>query len=176
MLDLGAKRLRMKIQYLALISLMAGAPAWALDIKGVEIGKVATQAQLTEAFGITFRSYECDMEILRPCHGSTHIEGVPVYVAVHFGRGKTVDHIVVEFLSEYYETLAPAAVAKWGTPTSKGAERMQNSYGAQVQSHLMGWAQPDGSSVGLTQYAADIAHGMLLLKLPDLKPTNDGKM
>jgi hypothetical protein len=165
-----------KIRYLVLISLMAVSPAWAFDLKGIELGKVATQAQLTEAFGITFRSYECDMEILRPCRGSTHIEGVPVYVVVHFGAGKTVDHIVVEFLSEYYDTLAPAAVAKWGKPTSNGAERMQNSYGAQVQNHVMGWTMPDGSSIALAQYAADIAHGILLLKLPDLKPSNDGKL
>jgi len=148
----------------------------ALDLKGVELGKVATEEQLHEAFGITFRSYECDREILRPCRGSTHIEGVPVYVVVHFGRGKTVDHIVVDFLSEYYETLAPAAVAKWGKPDANGAERMQNSFGAQVQNHVMGWTLPDGSSVALAQYAADIQHGTLLLKLPDLKPTNDGRL
>jgi hypothetical protein len=85
--------------------------------------------------------------------------------------------IVVTFLSEYFETLTPAAVAKWGKPTSKGAEPEQNSYGAKVLNHVLGWTLPDGSSIGLVQYAAYTAHGMLWLKAqPDPKPTNDGKL
>ena len=34
----------MTIQYLVLILLMAAAPAWAFDLKGIEFGRVATEA------------------------------------------------------------------------------------------------------------------------------------
>jgi hypothetical protein len=167
----------MKIRFLILAALVAASPALALDLKGVELGKTATPDQLHQAFGITFGPYECDMVPNRPCIGGTRIEGVPCGVEVQFGADKIIVRIVVNFLSDYFETLAPAAIAKWGKPQESGAVPQQNGYGAQVLNQVRGWTLPDGSSVGLVKYAADVGHGMLWLKaLPDPKPTNDGKL
>lgn len=147
----------------------------ALDLKGVELGKVASQAQLHEAFGITFGSYECDMVPLHPCIGGARIEGAPVAVEVQFGADKSVVQIEVTFLSEYFDTLAHAALEKWGKPTESSAEATQNSYGAQVLNQVRGWTLPEGS-IGLVKYARDIGHGMLWLKVPGAKPSHDGKL
>jgi hypothetical protein len=160
---------------IALMALLGCAPVLALDLKGVELGKVATQAQLHEAFGITFGNYECDMVPLHPCIGGARLEGVPTAVEVQFGKDKVIVRIEVTFLSEYFDQLAPAAIAKWGKPTSSGADAAQNSFGAKVLNQVRGWTLPDGS-IGLVKYAQDVSHGMLWLKAPDAKPTNDGKL
>jgi hypothetical protein len=60
---------------LTVATMLACASAHSLDLKGVELGKAATEAQLHDAFGITFQKYECDMVPIKPCGGGTRIEG-----------------------------------------------------------------------------------------------------
>jgi hypothetical protein len=173
----------MKIQYLAMISLVAAAPAWALDLKSVELGQVATRTQLTESLGLNFGENHCRMHRDMPpderkgtyrCDGGTLLEGEHVYVQVTFGAADTVEQIDVSFLSGYFDQLAAAATRKWGKPKSMTRATLQNGFGAQFAEVIEVW-MPDGGIVSLYQLDPTnvSSYGLLQIKAQGEPPQAD---
>lgn len=169
----------MKLAITCLIVSLFCAPAIALDIKGVELGKQAMRAQLEESLGLNYD--ERKLSTCRPkagsvyeCDGGTKLEGVPVYTEVTFTADDTIEEIAVGFLPNYFDVLLAAATQKWGKPVIAKVP-MQNGFGAQYSNLIAVWTQRDGSSVSLSQYGTDIQHGRLQLKAhgePKLDPSN----
>lgn len=138
-----------------LASLMVGAQASALDLKGLELGKPATAAQL-KAFGVS-----CPNRA--DCHGFTQLEGLAVKASIYFDRAGRVDTIRIAFDSGYYDRLHAAAITKYGAPASSDVTPMQNGFGARVNAQSAVW-NVDGGRVWIIQYLGSVTEGQLKLE------------
>jgi hypothetical protein len=158
--------------FFLLATLLTAVPAWTLDLKGVELGKIATRTQLTESLGLNFGESYCRMHRDMPpderagsyrCDGGTTIEGVHAYVEVTFTSTDVIDQIQVNLLPGYFDQIAAAAARKWGKPAITRAT-LRNGFGAQYAEVIHEW-KVDGGSAALYQVdPSDVSHALLLLK------------
>lgn len=145
----------MDVRFLVLGALLAGAPALSLDLKGLELGKPATAAQL-KAFGIS-----CPNRA--DCHGVTQLEGLAVTASIYFDRAGSVDSVRIAFDSSYYDRLHAAAMAKYGAPAESQVVPMQNGLGAHFNAQTSWWSV-DGGRVWIIQYLGSATEGQLKLE------------
>ena len=174
----------MTIRYWLLGALLASAPAIALDLKGVELGKAAAPEQLTEVLGVDFERTHCPMykrsahdagAATYRCDGAALIEGVHCSLEITFGAGDVVEEIDVTFFTQYFDAIAAGAARKWGKPKADMHATLQNRFGAAYQEQIQGWVEPSGANAFLYRMdPADVRSGMLILKShgePALDPT-----
>jgi hypothetical protein len=159
----------MKIQFLVLISLvMSAQSAWALDLKGIELGKVATPAQLKAAF-------EVDCPALNGyCDHLTKIADVFVHVTVSTDRTGRVSSIRGRFDPNFFAQLEKAARTKYGTPTGSETTPMQNGFGAQFNDRQIWWIDDAGARVWLVQYI-NATEGLLLVESASVRAAAKAK-
>jgi hypothetical protein len=150
--------------FFLLATLLAAVPAWTLDLKGVELGKVADPAQVAQALGVRYSESYCHHhDSSYRCDGGTTIEGVHAYVEVTFTSADVIDQIQVSFLPGYFDPIATAAARKWGKPVITKVA-LQNGFGAQYAEVIHEW-KVDGGSAALYQIdPSDVSHALLLLK------------
>jgi hypothetical protein len=118
----------------------------AFDLKGVEVGKAATRAQLQAAFGA-----RCDFG--DAC--LTEIAGVTVKVYTWKDKAGRVSSISASFDSIQFATIEKAAREKFGTPSSTEEAPMQNGFGAQFMARGLWWTNADGARVQLLKSFTD---------------------
>jgi hypothetical protein len=143
----------MKIAILVLM--VVAARAQALDLKGVLLGQVASDAQLT-AIGclpVRFGSASC----------FTSLGDVPVQIQLSLAADKSVETLVVRFAAEKLQAIEQAGAAKWGKPQTDSMP-LQNSFGAKVILHVWIWKEASGANATLySQDPENADKGVLLL-------------
>lgn len=143
----------MKLINTCLIVSLFCSPAIAFDLKGIEVGKTATPAQLKAAFGI-----ECG-----GCDQLTKIAGVWVKVSVSTDKAGRVSSIRGHFNSGFYAELAQAAREKYGKPADSRSTPMRNGFGAHFTSEDIWWIDAEGARVWIVQFI-NANEGLLLLE------------
>jgi len=143
-------------------ALLASASAHALDLKGVELGQVATCEQLAK---LGMDKYTCANGLKLYWEGGTGIEGVPVEVAVISDGAHVVQSISAKFDPDYFGQLLKAAIAKWGPPGDRASQAQANAFGVRVQNVVYTWTMGDGETVTMAKYI-DLQHGVLRLAMP----------
>jgi hypothetical protein len=143
----------MKIAMLVLM--VVAARARALDLKGVVLGQVASEAQLA-ALGclpVRFGSATC----------ATSLGDVPVQIQLSLAADQSVETLLVRFAVEQVQAIERAGAAKWGKPQVDSMP-LQNGFGAKVILHMWIWKEASGANA--TLYSQDPEHadkGILLL-------------
>jgi hypothetical protein len=156
-----------------LISIVVNAHAFALDLKGVELGKVAPRTQLTESLGLNFGESHCRMRKDMPpderragsyrCDGAVEVEGMHFAVTVTFTEADAVEQIEGYFGLWDFDHLAAAAARKWGKPQITHAT-LQNGFGARYEETVYTWKLADGVVTLYSRDPNDVGHGLLQLK------------
>jgi hypothetical protein len=136
----------MKFLILALIASAAFSRAQAFDLKGIEVGGVATRAQLQAAFGARCEFGDACL---------TEIAGVTVKVRAYQDKAGRVSSISARFDSNQFATIEQAAREKFGTPSSTEQQPMQNGFGAQFMARGLWWTDAAGARVQLLKSFTD---------------------
>jgi hypothetical protein len=136
----------MKFLLLALLASAAFSRAQAFDLKGVEVGKAATRAQLQAAFGARCEFGDACL---------TEIAGVTVKVYTWKDKAGRVSSISASFDSIQFATIEQAAREKFGTPSETQEQPMQNGFGAQFMARGLWWSDAAGAQVRLLKSLTD---------------------
>jgi hypothetical protein len=154
----------MNSRLLILGALLASAPAWSLDLKGVEVGQPINAAQVKDALGFHFNTgMESQGErCVASCGwGETSIAGASAQVAI------TIDHHVLAEISATFPSLdfdkiSAAILTKYGKPVQLSHSHAQTVAGAQLNVIIETWRDAAGDELVLSNFA-DGATGALTL-------------
>jgi hypothetical protein len=141
---------------LAAIAVFGPTFAWSFDLKGVELGKSATDEQVHEALGIVCRLQICGA-------GQTLIAGVGCDTAVAFDDEKLVDEIVARFAFTKLESVRDALVSRYGPPTQQATQTEVSADGMKFTGWTGVWRDSAGNELTLVQYS-DALHGSLSMR------------
>ena len=151
----------MRFRMLALAAIAALGPtlAWGFDLKGVELGRFATDEQIQVALGIVCRLGNCG-------GGQTVIAaGVGCDTAIFFDDQKRVDEIVARFAFPKFESVRDALIAAYGPPTQQALQTDASSDGLKSTRWIGVWRDSEGNELLLRQYS-DALHGTLSMRTP----------
>jgi hypothetical protein len=133
---------------LALIS----ANAFGFDLKGIELGKPATTAQIRKATGLS-----CDVI----CSGLMQVAGQWIDVSFDRDRGNRVSQISSFFENGSFEAIDAAFTAKYGKPDETRTP-MESGFGAHLERIDHIWTQADGATIQLEKYVTAIKCGLMM--------------
>jgi hypothetical protein len=150
--------MRLRTMALAAIAVFGPAIAWGFDLKGVELGKFATDEQVKDALGIVCRLQICGA-------GQALIAGVGCDTAVAFNDEKQVDEIVAHFAFTKMEQIRDALVSKYGPPTQQASQTEVSADGQKFTGWTGVWRDSAGNELTLVQFS-DSLHGSLSLRSP----------
>jgi hypothetical protein len=150
----------MRLRTLALAAIAVFGPtfAWSFDLKGVELGKSATDEQVHEALGIVCRLQICGA-------GQAIIAGVGCDTAVAFNDDKLVDEIVARFAFTKIDRIRDALVVKYGQPTQQVSQTQVSADGQKFTGWTGVWRDSAGNELTLVQFS-DALHGSLSIRSP----------
>lgn len=154
----------MNRRFLILAALVAASPAFAFDLKGVEVGQPINPPQLTTALDFHFGSgmEASDLRCVTSCGwGSANIAGSPADIAI------TIEHHVVQeirasFRPISFDAISAAVTAKYGKPAQTVHGKAQTVAGAQLPVIVETWRNAAGDELVLANFA-DGAHGALTI-------------
>jgi hypothetical protein len=148
--------MRLRTVTLAAIAALGPALAWGFDLKGIELGKFATNEQVHDALGIVCLLQTCGA-------GQTIIDGVGCDTAVAFNDEKQVDQIVARFAFTKIEPLREALVSKYGPPTQLATQTEVSADGMKFRGWTAYWRDSAGNELTLVQFS-DALHGSLSMR------------
>lgn len=154
----------MNLRLLILAALVAASPAFAFDLKGVDVGQPANPAQLKTALDFHFGNGmdATDSRCVASCGwGSANIAGAAADI------GLTIEHQVLReiratFRPIYFDAISAAVTAKYGKPAQTVHGKAQTVAGAQLPVIIETWRNAAGDELVLANFA-DGAHGALTI-------------
>jgi hypothetical protein len=151
--------MRFRTVALAAIAALGPTLAWGFDLKGVALGKFATDEQVQIALGIVCQFGNCGA-------GQTVIAaGVGCDTAIIFNDQKRVDEIVVQFAFTKFDTVREALVSTYGPPTQQAVQTEDLNNGQKLTRWIGVWRDSDGNELQLMQFT-DALHGTLSMRTP----------
>jgi hypothetical protein len=173
-----------------LAALFLSGGAWAVDFKGIELGKTLWAPTEQSVFGRldcnpmqldpnAYQGYLQELQQVIPgarkvCTGATSIAAIPADATVVLGASRRVLRLTFQFAAEDYSQVLTAMIEKWG----KGIEEVRDENDKSVW-----WDFDDGISVSvhLTPYADDASAstddillvGLAEYSLPVTTPAGD---
>jgi hypothetical protein len=160
--------------FLLLAALLAAAPAWAFDLKGVEVGQPVNAAQLKTAFDFHFAT-DAETSELRCVGGScgwgyTSIAGGGADIMV------TIEHhvlaeIVAVFRPIYFDQISDAFIAKYGKPAQTSHAKAQTAAGVQLNVIIETWRDAAGDELVITNFMSGTDGALMLTSKAEV----DGK-
>jgi hypothetical protein len=130
------------------------------DIKGIALDAHVTAEQVEQSLP----DVRCETiyNLGQSCRGGTTLIGHYVQVDVYLNDG-AVYSITVTFDSQDYNNFAASCDRKFGKPSSRRHESLQNRFGATFDNESSTWSAQDSSRAILTRYASDPSTGLLML-------------
>jgi hypothetical protein len=151
--------MRFRILALAAIAALGPTLAWGFDLKGVELGKVASDQQIQVALGIVCQLGNCSP-------GQTVIAtSVGCDTAIIFDDQKRVDEIVARFAFTKFESVRDALISAYGPPTQQTVQTEAASSVQKMPRWIGVWRDTAGDELLLMQYT-DALHGTLSMRTP----------
>ena len=127
---------------LLLICLLASAPAFAFDFKGIEVGNKYDLASLSNKHGLA-----CDRMFTGEayyCKGNTTIVGADAKIFISLNLDFYIDSITVNFDPSNFEVVKTAMLDKFKKPTTNKNGTVQNGMGATFQQNILEWNNETG--------------------------------
>jgi hypothetical protein len=154
----------MNLRFLILAALVAASPAFAFDLKGVDVGHPVDPAQIKAAFNFHFGS---DMESTQSRCVTSCGWGFAMIAGATADIGLTIEHQAVQeiratFQPIFFDAISAAVTAKYGKPTQTLHGKAQTVAGAQLSQIIETWRNAAGDELVLANFA-DGAHGALTL-------------
>ena len=129
---------------------------FALDFKGIEIGKEYTTDYLESTYGLDcFESRELK-EV--SCTGDTTIASNPAKIFILQGASGKVKTISVDFSTDNFDSIAEATLLKFGKPQRIDRPILQNALNAKFRQISYTWYKK-GNSMNLSKYNDTISEG-----------------
>lgn len=148
-----------------------------LSVNSVVLGRQTTPLKLKAALGVDVLGPDGLPRLGVPIASGDYkgigtISGAAVYVRVHIDDSGRVDEIEAKFSPVLgWSRIVPAALDKWGKPSSSISAPVSNAFGRVVQDEQLVWTFPAIGSVELTHYV-DADEGQILLRSGDRAHTN----
>jgi hypothetical protein len=127
--------------------------ASSFDLKGIQLGQPATQAQIEKAFGVSCGAGANGWTI---CNGDTTVADISGTLNLVLDKRGIVTRMRVRFPVIGFDQVAIALVEKLGAPTAQKHVREQNRMGATFDNAAFEWDDAQGGQVFLERYAGDI--------------------
>lgn len=147
----------------AIGALLCAQAAYALDLRGIEVGAVTTPAALQSALGLKNckPTGYCNDYAQFP-HAVEHSS----MTTVHLDNWRVVE-IAVAFNAYWFEDFNKALREKLGAPNVLLNPVVQNGYGAQFTNTQEEWTDAQGNRTSLIRYATSDNNSMLVMESPD---------
>ena len=166
-----------------LVTLLLSGGAWAVDFKGIELGKTLYVWDEQSVFGRldcnprqldpdAYQDYIEEQQQLFPgarkvCTGSTSIAAIPAGATVVLGASRRVLRLTFQFAGEDYSQVLTAMMEKWGEGVEEVRDENDKSVwwdfddGISVSVHLTPDADASSSTddillVGLAEYSLPV--------------------
>jgi len=152
-----------KMRTTAFLPLMAALcfplAAAAFDFKGLELGAVASPADIKSKVGI--RCWKKKRDGTQTCEGRSTVAGAVTFARVVVDADGTVQDIGLRFSEEDFSKVESGLREKFGEPSTERSE-VQNRMGAGFNQVTHTWKNEQRDLVVLVRYANDINHSVLL--------------
>lgn len=145
-------------KFIAALTLLYASSVYALDFKGIHIGKPATPDQISEKLNVKCGVGANQMQI---CNGPVTIARESAHMNLVINAQGVVQRIGLTLPSDAFDIIMPLLVEKFDTPAKTTRNDVQNRMGVHFEQIVHLWRGEDDVELLFTKYAGNLDHSVL---------------